>query len=221
MREIERQAHAAWKPPKTHPPTYVTAAYDFYRITLPPNRMPRSSEDGQDEQRVKQDVPRREPPGERYEDRFDRGGGSRARRQTDQRYESHTEPESGGRPFDPNSRQLPPRPEAPQLARHELAHQTREALVTHGVDYGFPLAPFAQRTAVGENNEGPSARMNENGKRDRTASSGDSTRAQPDESRSRGWSGRGRGTRGIHSQARGDYRVGHNEHRGEYKRGRR
>ncbi|KAH9929226.1 uncharacterized protein B0H18DRAFT_1117574 [Fomitopsis serialis] len=170
MREIERQAHATWRPPNTRPPTYVTAAYDYYRITIPPNRLPRTPEDEQDEQRVERDVSHRETHKERHEGRFDRGGGSHTGRQTDRRYDGHTEPGSGhgGRPFDPNSRELPPRPEASRFARHELAHQTRETVVlTNGVDYDFPHVPFVQRTAVGRNDEGPSARMNENGKRDR------------------------------------------------------
>ncbi|EPS94655.1 hypothetical protein FOMPIDRAFT_1169469, partial [Fomitopsis schrenkii] len=37
IREIEKQARDAWKPPKMRPPSDVTAAYDYCRIVIPPN----------------------------------------------------------------------------------------------------------------------------------------------------------------------------------------
>ncbi|KZT64530.1 hypothetical protein DAEQUDRAFT_769650 [Daedalea quercina L-15889] len=56
VREIEKQARATWKPPKTQPPTYVTAAYDYYRITIPPNRPPPSAEDDSKAEREEKGV---------------------------------------------------------------------------------------------------------------------------------------------------------------------
>ncbi|KAH9840859.1 beta-lactamase-like protein [Rhodofomes roseus] len=211
IREIEKQAHATWRPPKTRPPTYVTAAYDYYRVVIPPNRMPRSPEDERDGQRVEWDVAHRDRSRERHAERFDRREeGSQARRQTEPRYQARIEAESSNQPVD-SSRKLPPRNEVPPFVRSELAQQSRErweALAVQGslvseVDYS--QHPALRASVAGRNVEGHGARVNDNGKRDRTVSSGDSTRGQIRgyDGGDRGGRGRDVSVRGIHTESRG------------------
>ena len=230
MREIEKQARATWKPPRTQPPTYVTAAYDYYRIVIPPNRVPPDPDDHDEGDMVARGAYHR-----------DRAPSSRGRGQHEERPPKREEPESpsyshsharrqehgySNGPVDPNAMHIPNRHETPAFVRRELANQQRErweALASQGslvseVDYSDYLR---SRPAEAGGSGGP---LNENGKRGRTISSGDSIRALD--------GGRGRrnahgrepvgGSRGMHSQA-GDSRrgEGRDPSRGGSRRGRR
>ncbi|TFY61398.1 hypothetical protein EVJ58_g4539 [Rhodofomes roseus] len=155
---------------------------------------PRMSVTGQ---RVEWDVAHRDRSRDRHAERFDRREeGSQARRQTEPRYQARIEAESSNQPVD-SSRKLPPRNEVPPFVRSELAQQSRErweALAVQGslvseVDYS--QHPALRASVAGRNVEGHGARVNDNGKRDRTVSSGDSTRGQV-----RGYDGGDRGGRG-------------------------
>ena len=239
MREIEKQARATWKPPKTQPRIYVTAAYDYYRIAIPPNEVSPGLDDHDERDMVAhgsyhQDRARsargrghyEERPTRREEPESQSYSHSHARRQGEHQREPEGAPRYRGGSADPEATYIPSRHETPAFVRRELANQQRdrwEALASQGslvseVNYSRYLG---SRPAEASGSGNP---LNDNGKRGRTMSSGDSTRAL-DGGRDRrdphgGYPGGG--ARGMHTHARDSRRDdGRDPSRGGSRRGRR
>lgn len=206
----------------------MTAAYDYYRIVIPPNVVPPGPDDHDRGDRV-----------ERIVDHRDHARSSRGwtrheewthkREEAEPRLYSHVRRQAEQQlsvSVDPDAAPPSGRHATPTHVRREVADQQRQRwgpLASPGslaseVDYRQHLGPHVAEAG------GSRDPVNEHGKRDRTMSSGDGTRALDD-----GRGGRDQhrqdptgGARDMHTYARGSHLGEHSESRGGgRKRGRR